>query len=357
MQRGLLAGLGIGGVLAGACAPSKPNSAALPPQNVVFDVSGDPGFSTVIEHPGAVDPVDKKLHYRIVVRKLGQVSDATATSKSESEKRIEVPSHEQGQRPAGSQVVETKPIPPKSWKEVHGEPQVDGAKVVDFERNPNQDGLWAQVEGGCIADGDISCVDVSGKQDALLASKVKAWYESRSGQFHRKDGFNRVVVLKNPNNLGYSMDFGTIGYDASNIQSSSEGDLTFMLLKLDEAISECPLHLELHRSKQKFSPWFEVPTSGVVKVDGMEIQRVKSTIPDQKPFTRLAFSIKPFPKEYFNVIAKSSSDGPEAMVMGGKMSGTFETMLGPLQVVKWLRFSYYDQQSVLWKHIPLKPRN
>lgn len=352
-----MAGLGIGGVLAGGCAPSKPSSPVLPPQNVVFDVSGDPGFSTVIEHPGAVDPVDKKFHYRIVVRKLGPVADVTSPSKLESEKRIEVPSPEHGKRPVGSQVVETKPIPPKSWKEVHGEPKVDGAKVVDFERNTNQDGLWAQIEGGCVADGDISCVDVSGKPDALLASKVKAWYESRSGQFHRKDGFNRVVVLKNPNNLGYSMDFGTIGYDASNIQSSSEGDLTFMLLKLDEAIVECPIHLKLNRSKQKFSPWFEVPTSGVVTVDGMEIQRVKSTFPDQKPFSRLALSIKPFPKSYFMLSAKSTIDGPEDMVWATKVNGTCEINLSPLQVVKWLRFSYFDEQSVLWKHIPLKPGN
>ncbi len=141
----------------------------LPPQNVVFDIEGDPGFSASIEHPGQPSPKDGKFHYRISISNLHPIASqrmqvatgSSAQSENAGESRIPIGASEMGTRPAGALVVETKPEPTSTWEEAYGKPSVQGATVIDLAKGTSQGSAWAKVEGACRLDGTIECWDVA----------------------------------------------------------------------------------------------------------------------------------------------------------------------------------------------------
>jgi hypothetical protein len=351
-------------VLILGCNKKEIAQSQLPPQNVVFDIEGDPGFSASIEHPGQPSPKDGKFHYRISIRNLNPITSqrlpvgvgSSAQSEIAGEARVPIAASEMGTRPEGALVVETRPEPTSTWEEAYGKPSVQGATVIDLANGTSQGSAWAKVEGACRLDGTIECWDVAGKPDATLTADVSKWYSGQQAAFYKAKEFNRLVAFSKVLNLSWGSSPNSLGLENESTETTFTDNHTLFLAKVKSSVVDMPVHFTFNRPNGKSSAWFEVPVTGSVKVGEYLVSRKKAPEYPGSGIRHLVLDIKPRPQSSFYFSARASQSGPEEVRHGYFGADGYLIQQMGLEEIRWLKFDFNDSQSVLWEHIPLRAR-
>lgn len=327
---------------------------------VVFDVEGDPEFFATIEHPVGPSSIDNKLHYKITIRRTPLVSSDPALRNGTE--LTPVLGHEKGKRPKESMVAEYKPIRKKQWSEVYGTFPETNAQIIDVALNPDQSKQPISLEGSCSIKPEISCWTPDGKVNEPLTNQTKFWYEKQLTLENSRGENNKILIFKhNRKSLSYSERLNEVGLDMNGMCRGNDGNYNYVAFKVDPSIDRMPYKIVIYELTGEKTKWFKVPSMGeTVQVDKMSIKRIQSKSISSNPSWRtLNLEITPYQSRLTAMFpsVKSTDNGPVERRWGRFTENGYELNLEGLEELNWLQFEYNREVTVLWKNIPLSPKD